>query len=82
MTLQVSEVAVNYHQQRVELGKSVSITKEQQIDLARQDFAAFFCCELQKYFLCRDDICLAIGLLDRQVKGQILLHVIQWENWK
>ena len=39
--MQVSEVAVNYHQQRVELGKSVRITKEQQIDLARQDFAAF-----------------------------------------
>ena len=79
--MQVSEVAVNYHQQRVELGKSVRITKEQQIDLARQDFAAFLC-ELQKYFIHRDDICLAIGLLDRQVKGQILLHVIQWENWK
>ena len=41
MTLQVSELAVSYHQQRVELGLSVPITKEQQIDVARQDFAAF-----------------------------------------
>ena len=39
--LQVSELAVSYHQQRVELGLSVPITKEQQIDVARQDFAAF-----------------------------------------
>ena len=41
MTLQVSELAVSYHQQRVELGLSVPIIKEQQIDVARQDFAAF-----------------------------------------
>ena len=42
--LQVSELAVSYHQQRVELGLSVPITKEQQIDVARQCFAAFLLC--------------------------------------
>ena len=67
----MSQLAISYHQQRVELGLSVVITKEQQIDVARQarQIKCLFCV-LQKYFIGRDDICLAIGLLDRQVTGQ------------
>ena len=80
----VSKLAVGYHQQRVELGLSVVTSKEQQIDVARQELQTkwsrlFF--PLQKSFIGRDDICLAIGLLDRQVKGWILLlHAFQLKN--
>ena len=71
----VSKLAVGYHQQRVELGLSVVTGKEQQIDVARQalqtKWSRLF--SVAKSFIGRDDICLAIGLLDRQVKGRILL---------
>ena len=38
-----------------------------------------FLCE-NIFFFGRDDICLAIGLLDRQVKGRILLQDFQRKN--
>ena len=37
-----------------------------------------FCAKIS--FFGRDDICLAIGLLDRQVKGRILLQDFQRKN--